>query len=123
MMRSMRYLALLCVLTLGVSVSVFAKQNHQDVGSFDLSQPARVGSTVRPPGHYKVEWVGPNGAVHVSVLQNGKIVATAQGKITELSQTAPYNSVTVTTRDNADWLQEIDFGHRKDALVLSGSMS
>lgn len=122
-MRSMHYAALLCALALGLCVSVFAKENHEDAGKFDLSAPAHIGSTVLQPGHYTVEWVGPSGAVHVSILQNGKIVATAQGSITELSRPAPYDSVTVTTKDNGDWLQEIDFGHRKDALVLSGAMS
>ena len=122
-MRCMRYLALSCVLALGTCVSVFAKENHTDAGKFDLAESARVGSTVLEPGHYKVEWVGPNEDVHVSILKNGKIVATAQGRVTELSQKAPYDAVTVTNRNNAEWVEEIDFGNRKDALMLSGAKS
>ncbi|HLV88132.1 MAG TPA: hypothetical protein VKV39_14195 [Candidatus Sulfotelmatobacter sp.] len=120
-MRWLQFMALSSLLAIGLCLSAAAKDNHSDSGKFDLAQAAHVGSTTLQPGQYKVEWVGPNGDVHVSILQHGKIVATTEGQVVQHDQAAPYNSVTVKPQsDNSDRLVEIDFGKRKDALVLSG---
>ena len=102
-----------------LSLGAFAKDVNS--GSFDLAETAHVGSTVLQPGHYKAEWSGPKDAVTVSILHDGKTVATTQAKVKELPAKAPYSSVTVKTLDNnTTQVDEIDFNHRSEALVLSG---
>ena len=119
-----RVLVLCAALALFLSVPVFAKTNHSDAGSFDLAQRARVGSTVLAPGHYKAEWVGPNGNVQVSIVEHGKVVATSKGQLKELSKPSPYNAVTLkNTNNHSQRVEEIDFSNRRDALILRGALS
>jgi hypothetical protein len=78
-----------------------------------LAETAKVGSTVLQPGHYKAEWTGPENAVKVSILRNGKTVATTEGSIKELPSKAESNSGTVNTLpDNSPRVDEIDFNNR-----------
>jgi len=112
-------LGLLAPIALFLGLGAFAKNVNS--GSFDLEQPAKVGSTVLQPGHYKAEWTGPESAVKVSILQNGKTVATAEGSIKELPSKAQQDSVTIKTLpDNSSLVDEIDFNNRTQALLLSG---
>jgi len=118
-MQSLKYLGVLVPIALFLSLGAFAKNVNS--GSFDLEQPAKVGSTVLQPGHYKAEWTGPESAVKVSILQNGKTVATAEGSIKELPSKAQQDSVTIKTLpDNSSLVDEIDFNNRTQALLLSG---
>ena len=120
-MRLMKYLALSSALVLALSFAAFAKDKDSNSGKFDLTQQARVGSTVLQPGHYEAEWNGSGQAVHVSILSHGKTVATSEGQIKQLPDAAPYSAVTVRTlNDQSKRIDEIDFHNRKDALVLSG---
>jgi hypothetical protein len=123
-MRFMKLAASCASLALFLSVPVLAKSTHEDKGSFDLTQQARIGSTVLQPGHYEAEWVGPNGWVQVSILRHKKIVATTKAQVKELPKPAPYNAVTVrNARNHTQRVEEIDFSNRKDALVLTGALS
>jgi hypothetical protein len=118
-MQSLKYFgALLCV-ALMLSLGTFAKDISS--GKFDLANPSKIGSTVLPPGHYKAEWSGPSNAVKVSILKNGKTVATAHAKIKELPSKAPYDAVTVkNSRNNTNRVDEIDFNNHTEALVFPG---
>ena len=69
-MQSFKHLGLLVSMALFLSQGAFA--SNANSGSFDLGESARVGSTVLPPGHYKAEWTGPEKAVKVSILRDGK---------------------------------------------------
>jgi hypothetical protein len=81
----------------------------------------QVGSTQLAPGNYKAEWNGPANDVKVDIVQNGKTVATTEGKIKDLQQPAPYDAVMIKTlQNNTKALDEIDFNHRSEALVLEG---
>jgi hypothetical protein len=118
-MQSLKYLGLLVSIALFLSLGAFAKNVNS--GSFDLEQTAKVGSTVLQPGHYKAEWTGPETAVKVSILQNGKTVATTGGSIKKLPSKAQNDSVTIKTLpDNSTRVDEIDFNNRTEALLLSG---
>ncbi len=119
-MQSIRFITVFSVVALALSLPAFAKDTN--TGSFDLAQTVHVGSAVLHPGHYKAEWTGPNTALHVAIEHNGKTVATAQGHLKELASKAPYDSVTVRTlKNNTTRVDEIDFNHRTEALVLAGS--
>lgn len=118
-MQSLKSLGLIVSIALLLSLGAFAK--NENSGSFDLAQTAKVGSTVLQPGHYKAEWTGPQNAVKVSILQNGKTVATTEGSIKELPSKAENDSVTIKTLpDNSTRVDEIDFNNRSEALLLSG---
>jgi hypothetical protein len=119
-MQSIRFFAVFSVVALALSLPALAKDTNS--GSFDLTQPVQVGSTVLQPGHYKAEWTGPNTALQISILRNGKTVATTQGTLKELPSKAPYDAVTVrNVDDHTTRVDEIDFNHRTEALVLAGS--
>ena len=119
-MLSIRFFAVFSVVALALSLPAFAKDANS--GSFDLAQTAQVGSTVLHPGHYKAEWTGPNTALQISILRNGKTVATAQGTLKQLPAKAPYDSVTVrNVNDHTTRVDEIDFNNRTEALKLAGS--
>jgi len=117
-MKSLRYLVSFTVLMMMLSLGAMAKD--KDSGTFDLSAPARVGSTELAPGHYKIEWSGTANDVKVSVLQVGKQVATADGKIKNLPERSRYTSVTLKTLgDNTQAVEEIQFNNRTEALELT----
>jgi hypothetical protein len=119
-MQAVRYLASTAALTLVFSLGVFAKDANS--GSFDLTRPARIGSTVLQPGHYKAEWSGSNDALNVTIVSHGKTVATTHGHLKEMPNKAPYNSVsTQAGQDNTQQVDEIDFDQRNEALILGGA--
>lgn len=118
-MRLIKYLASIVAVAVVLSLGAFAKD--QNSGKFDLAQTARVGSTTLQPGHYKAEWTGPNNALHISILQDGKTVATTQGKLKELPTKAEADAVTLRTEsDRTKKVEEIDFNNRTEALILPG---
>ena len=117
-MRSLKYLALTAAAALILSVGAFAKDSNS--GNFDLTQTARIGSTMLQPGHYKAEWTGPSNALQVSITEHGKTVATTQGRLKELPSKSPYTAVAIRTNKDQR-LDEIDFSGSMDALVLAGS--
>lgn len=114
-MQSLKYLSLSLAVALVLCAGAFAKDANS--GSFDLDQPAKIGSTVLQPGHYKAEWTGTANNVTVTIVQKGKTVATAPASLKQLSSKAPYGAVTL---DNNQRVDEIDFSNRAEALVLSG---
>jgi hypothetical protein len=119
MMKYAQFLAVFAIVAAVLLVNAFAKDNHS--GNFTVSDTVQVGSTELPPGDYKAEWSGPADAVKVDIKKNGKTVATAEGKIKDLAQPSPYNSVTTKPLgDDTKTIDEIDFNNRREALVLSG---
>lgn len=118
-MQSLKYLSLSLALATFLCAGAFAKDSNS--GSFDLDQPAKVGTTVLQPGHYTAQWTGTANSVTVSIVQKGKTIATAPATIKQLPAKAPYSAVSLRpTQDNNQRVEEIDFSNRSEALVLSG---
>jgi hypothetical protein len=117
-MKALAHVTALTVLTVALTNITFAASKNQ--GNFTLLDTARVGSTELRPGDYKAEWTEEaGGAVKVEISQHGKTVATAEGKLKDLQQPAPYNAVvTRTLGDNAQTVDEIDFNKRSQALAF-----
>ena len=112
-------LASFAVFTLVLSAGAFAKDNHS--GNFSLAEPAKVGTTELQPGDYKAEWSGPADNLQVSITQHGQTVATTQGHLKNLEQPSPYSAVTESTlADQTKRVDEIDFNHSKEELVVGG---
>jgi len=116
-MKSTKYLFLLAGMAVLLSMSAFAKDTNQ--GKFTISEPVQVGSTQLKAGDYKVEWDGSGDAVQVKILQGKKTVATSSGKLVNHDQAAPYNAVILKDASGGKAINEIDFGNRKEALVLT----
>jgi hypothetical protein len=118
-MKLLKYIASFTAVAFLLGASAFARDNNS--GSFDLSEPAHVGATLLQPGHYKAEWTGPNDALKVSIIKNGKTVATTEGTIKELPEKASATEVTVKTEHNSrKQVEEIDFSNHSGALMLPG---
>ena len=115
-MKSAKYLGSFIGVALILCASTFAKDVNS--GKFDLTQVAHIGSTVLQPGHYKAEWTGPNNALTVSIVEDGKTVATTNGNIKDLPGKAPYGAVIINIRSQR--VDEIDFHNRSEALVFPG---
>jgi len=118
-MKLSHYISSLAVLALALSGFAFAKDTNS--GSFQIDEPVQIGSAQLAPGTYKVEWSGPANNVKVDIMHQGKTVAMVNGKLQDLAQASPYNSVTVKTLPNhIKTVDEIDFNNRTEALVLNG---
>lgn len=118
-MRAMQYIATIAAVAMMLSLGAFARDVNS--GNFDLDQTTKVGSTVLQPGRYKAEWTGSQKALNISIVKNGKTVATTGGTLKELPTKASYSAVTVKTLpDKSTRIDEIDFGNRTEALVFSG---
>jgi hypothetical protein len=99
--------------------SAFARDMNS--GSLELTEPTYVGSTVLKPGHYKVEWTGPESGLKVAITQHGKTVATADATLKQLPKKSASDAITLeNTQDQTKRLNEIDFSNRTEALMLSG---
>ena len=120
-MKTLARLTSLATLTVALTSATFAASKNQ--GNFTLSDTARVGSTELRAGDYKAQWQEEaGGVVKVEILQNGKTVATAEGKLKDLPSPAPYSAVvTKALSENAKEIKEIDeidFSKRNQALVF-----
>ncbi len=115
----MLYVLTIAAATL-LSSSVFAKAKNQ--GSMTVDQPVQIGSTQLKPGHYKVEWSDTATAnqVNVEFVRHDKTVATVPAKLISRATPSPYNDiVTAEAKNNKpQQLQEIDFNHRTQALIM-----
>ncbi len=118
-MKFVQYFTSFAIVAIALSVGAFAKDSHS--GNFTLADAAQVGSTQLTPGNYKAEWSGPANDVKIEIMQNGKTVATTEGKVKDLQQRSPYDAVALKTlQDNTKAVDEIDFNNRSQALVLGG---
>src|ERR1700726_4693269 len=117
-MKALARLTSLATLTVVLTTVTFAASKNQ--GNFTLFDPARVGSTELRAGDYKAQWQEEaGGAVKVEILQYGKTVATAEGKLKDLPAPSPdRGGVTKSDSDNAKEIDEIDFSKRNQALVF-----
>ena len=118
-MKFAKYLFLLAGIALLLPLSAMAKDNSNS-GKFTISERVKVGSTELKPGDYRVEWDGSADSVQVKILQGKNTVATTSGKLVNHDNPAPYNAVIVNDATGGEkTISEIDFGKRKEALVLS----
>jgi hypothetical protein len=119
-MKQVKYVTLLSMLALLLSVSAFARDKNQH--SVKISDSVQVGGTQLEPGDYKVEWQGTGPEIQVNFVRGGKTVATVPGTLkTNDAQVRQDDIVTDTTSANTKTLTEIDFGRDKESLVFGQS--
>jgi hypothetical protein len=120
-MKSFTYLASFALIVVSLSFAAFAgdKEKDKTEGKFNLLEPAQVGSVTLQPGEYKAEWSGSGDTVKVEIMQGGKTVAIAEGKLTQLPQRASTDAVVLNNINNSSsTIEEIEFNHRTEALLL-----
>ncbi len=117
--RFLKYMVMLAALALLVPLSAFARPKSERTVEFH--DTLQVGSTQLKAGTYEVEWQGTPSSLRVSFLQDGKTLATTNGKMVEKNIASPYDDVITTHVHNTLRLEEIDFHGRKEALVLSSN--
>ncbi len=102
-----------------LSLGALARENNQ--GKLDLYDRAQIGNTVLQPGTYTVKWTGTGPEVQVNVLQNKQTVATAMATLKNESNLTQDAVVLRLASDNSSpkEIAEIDFGSRKEALVIT----
>jgi flagellar basal body P-ring protein FlgI len=118
-MKFVQYFSMLALVALVISGDLLAKDSHS--GTFTTTEKVKVGSTTLPPGDYKVEWSGSPDNAKVEIMNHGKTVVSSDATIKTLPQPSPYTAViTRTLRDNTKQVNEIEFDHHSEALVLPG---
>jgi hypothetical protein len=119
--KYLQYLAVLSTLVLLFPVGALARDRAHSV---EIPYAVQVGGTRITAGSYKVAWQGTGPAVEVSFSQYGKPVATVPGTLkTNDDQVTQDAIVTEATSADTTTLKEIDFGHRKEALVFDQSQN
>src|SRR5512135_2322915 len=115
-MKSAKYLSLLAGIAMLLPLSAYAKDANE--GKFTIAEPVQVGSTQLKPGDYKVQWDGSGDSVNVKILQGKKTVANSSARLVNHDQESPYNAVILKDAAGGKAINEIDFGKRKEALIL-----
>ena len=102
----------LMVLFLALAVGMTALAANGNKGDFQISSPVQVNGTTLPAGDYTAKWEGTGPAVQVSIVCNGKTLATVPAKLVQSEQKAA---------DNAAEIQNGNSGQRElTALRFSG---
>jgi hypothetical protein len=124
-MKLAKSLTLLAVLSVLIPAASFARDKNQ--GKMVLDEPAQIGSTQLKPGTYNIEWQGSGPAVNVEVTQRNKTLATVPGQLKTNDAEASQDAVVLApsaTNSSQKQVVEIDFGSRKEALVINpGAMN
>lgn len=101
-------------LALLLATSAFAANK----GSFKVDEPVTVSGHQLPPGEYQLRWDGTGPSVELSILSQGKLVATVPASLVEMSR-ADYSATHLhKNNDGTQSLTEIDFAGKKYSLAF-----
>jgi hypothetical protein len=121
--KYLQSIAILSTLTLLFPLGALARDNKHSV---DITDVVQVGSTQLKPGNYRVEWQGTGPVVQVSFQQNGETVVTLPATLKTNDDQVTQDAIeTKGSSADKNVLEEIDFGHQKEALIFdqnSGAM-
>jgi hypothetical protein len=116
-MKYLQHAALLSVAALMFPALALARNKNEH--TVNIPNPVVVAHKQLNPGTYKVEWKGTGPHVQVSFLQQGKVVTTAPGTLkTNDRQATEDDIITRKSASNKQMLEEIDFGHDKEAVIF-----
>src|SRR5260370_24927985 len=110
-MTSKNFLAVLALL---LTTGAFAASK----GSFNVYERVTVSGHQLAPGEYQLKWDGTGPSVELSILSQGKVVATVPARLIEMSR-ADYSATHLDKNDDGTQsLTEIDFARKKYALAF-----
>ena len=112
---------MIAVAALAMTAAAFAGSNTHKA-SFQIAAPAQVNGTALPAGDYVAKWEGTGPDVQVSIVRDGKTVATVPAKVVESGEKA---STDMAEFENANGtgtreLSAVRFGGKKFSLEFSG---
>jgi hypothetical protein len=114
--KYMQYLVVLSTLALLFPLGALARDNAHSVQIYDVVQ---IAGTQLKPGNYRVEWQGTGPVVEVTFQQNRKTVVTVQATLRTNDDQVTQDAIRIeATSAGTSKLEEIDFGHQKEALVF-----
>ena len=88
-------------------------------GSLQISEQVSVHGQSLPAGEYQAKWEGDGPNVDLTILRNGRLVATIPAHTIELQRKDQYDSVLGRRNDDGtESLVEIHFSGRKYALAI-----
>ena len=88
-------------------------------GNLQLFEKVTVDGKALSPGQYKVEWDGSGNQVHVKMLKNGHLVATAPAKMTPGNPQDNSGYVTKAGKSGQKQLAAVFFGGKDWTLQLN----
>ena len=104
-------------LALLLATSAFAGDTHK--GSVQFFNPVQLNGKQLAAGVYQVKWEGSGSNVEMSILQSGKVLATAPAQVIELNQKPSADAALINNNaDGSRSISEIRFGGKKYALAL-----
>jgi hypothetical protein len=114
--KYLQSMVVLSTLTMLFPLGALARDNKHSV---DITDAVQVGSTQLKPGNYRVEWQGTGPVVQVSFQQNGETVVTLPATLKTNDDHVTQDAIeTRGSSTDKNVLEEIDFGHQKEALVF-----
>ena len=97
-------------------------RNNNKARTADIPDTVQVGSTQLPAGTYKVEVRGQGAHAQVTLLKQGKAVASVPATVkTNDPRVTEDDVITDHGAGHPVLLREIDFGHGKEAVILNRS--
>jgi hypothetical protein len=120
-MKTGKYIAIVAILTSGLSLSAIAKDKSET--RITLSDSVQVGTTDLKPGDYKLQWEGNGPDVQVKVLKGKNVVATVPAKLAQGNGVQRADAITTRTVGNVKTLDEVDFAGGKQSLVFGEATS
>jgi hypothetical protein len=119
--KYLQSIAILSTLALLFPLGALARDNKHSV---DITDVVQVGSTQLKPGNYRVEWQGTGPVVQVSFEQNGETVVTLPATLKTNDNHVTQDAIeTKGSSADKNVLEEIDFGHQKEALIFDQNSS
>ena len=119
-MRQIKYTALLTTFALLFAVSALARDKNQHW--VEIPDSVQVGGMQLTPGSYKLEWQGTGPEIKVNFVRDGKTIATAPGTLKTNDARVVQDDIVTNTNDaETKMLEEVDFAHNKESVVLEQS--
>ena len=111
---------MIAVAVLVFATASFAASNGRKE-NFQIAAPAQINGTQLPAGDYVAKWEGTGPTVQVSIVRNGKTVATVPAKLVESAEKAPNDAAELQTAGKGDReLTAVRFSGKKYSLEFSG---
>lgn len=105
------------IITLVLLLFVPAFAGTRNKASFTLSSPAKVAGVQLAPGEYMVQWEGDGANVQVSILNDGRVIATTSATVLDVSNPYPGTATHLAAgEDGTKLLTRIDLA--KKSLVF-----
>jgi hypothetical protein len=110
---------MIAVVVLAMTTAAFAGNNaHKN--SFQIFEPAQVNGTQLPAGNYVAKWEGTGPNVQVSIVRNGKTVATVPATLVQSAQKAESDAAELDNKSGTRELNAIHFSGKTYSLQFSG---